>query len=187
MCEELVKQLRQDVEVVSRTMLDKKNLINDCGEVAALLLHDNCQRVVIVWDSRPPWSLENPKAEEFCLHEEREGIFMSLKKAGVSSSNVYLVCIREELEAWLLADKSAIAAAIKKLKSRRTPRIKDIKTPESVKRPKARLMKIFDQYASGYQAHVHALKIVKELRDFDKIKRCESFKRFALKATDTML
>lgn len=186
----MVKQLRQDVEVVSRPLDNKLKLIAGCGEIAALLLHENCQRVVIVWDSRPPWSMQEPIAKEFCLHEEREGILMSLKKAGVTSKNVYLVCIREELEAWLIADNRAIAKAISRLTNRKKPRIAEEKNPESVEKPKSRLINIFKQYTHGpYQEHLHALKIVKELKllGFNKIKRCETFKRFALKATDTKL
>src|SRR5947209_4158890 len=84
-CVYLINRLQPDIDVVSRTLREKRSLIANCGETAALLLQDNCQRVVIVWDSHPPWRLENPKAEEPCRHEEREGIFTSLRKAGVDS------------------------------------------------------------------------------------------------------
>ncbi len=187
MCEYLVKRLRPGTEVVSRTMGNKVKLINDCGETAALLLHDNCQSVVIVWDVRPPWSLQKPIAEEFCLHEEREGILESLKKAEVNPSDVRLVCVCQELETWLIADNRAIAKAISRLTRHKEPKIKEEKNPESVKDPKARLIKIFKKHKTyEYQAYYHALRIVKELPDFDKINRCQSFRQF-VKATDTTL
>ena len=183
-CEYLVKRLQPDTEVDSRTMVNKKILIAECGEKAAQLLDDNCQRVIIVWDLYPPW---RPKGEKPCRREDRKAICDSLKQAGVDCQKVHLVCICQELEAWLLADNRAIVAAIEKL-IRRTPRITGIKkNPESVEDPKSRLDNIFRQYTHRpYQAHTHALKIVKELPDFKKIKRCQSFKQF-VKATDTEL
>ena len=188
MCEYLVERLRPGTEVVSRTMTDKKNLIDKCGEAAALLLHEDCQRVIIIWDLHPPWRLENPKGKEPCRHEEREGIIKSLEEAGVMSPDVHLICICEELEAWLLADKRAIEAAIEKL-IRRRPKIRGVRRDtESVKKPKVRLDKIFKQHTHRpYQGHVHAIKIVRELPDLNKIKRSQSFTRFALKATNTEL
>jgi len=193
-CEYLIKRLRPDADTVPITLENKFKLIERCGKATALLFDvDNCQRVVIVWDVRPYWSPQAPIAEGFCLHEEREGIFASLKEADVNSSDVHLVCIYRELESWLLADDRAIAKVISqltgsRLTGRNKPKIKDEKKPESVKDPKARLMKIFKQHRTQeYNAYYHALRIVKELQNFDKIKRCNSFKRFALKATDTKL
>ena len=182
-CEYLVKRLQPGTEVVSVTLDNKPKLIAGCGETAAELLRSSCQRVIIVWDLYPPW---RPLGEKPCRLEERQAIFRSLEKAGVTSK-VYLVCIREELEAWLLADRRAIAAAITKLTGHE-PTLSDIKNPESVKNPKLRLDKIFRQHTHrAYQAHSHAFKIVQELPDFTKIKRCPTFKRFALRATDIEL
>lgn len=186
-CEYLIEQLRPGTEVVSVTLTQKKNLIGRCGDAAALLLQETCQRVVIVWDLYPPWRPENPKSEEQCRHDERAGIVRSLKEADVTSANVHLVCISEELEAWLIADNRAIEAAISRPTNSKKPRIREEKNPESVKNPKKVLMRIFRQHTRGYQPHVHALKIVKKLPDFKKIRRCESFVRFALKATDRQL
>ena len=186
-CEYLVKQLRPDTEIVSRTLINKKNLINDCGEQAALLLQENCQRVVIVWDLYPPW---RPKGEKPCRCEDREAILESLQRAGVTSKSVYLICISEELEAWLIADNRAIEMAISRLTGRKKPKIKEEKNPHSVSKPKTRLMRIFRQHkASRYKDHIHAIKIVRELESLglNKIKRSESFTRFALKATDTKI
>lgn len=185
-CEYLVQRLQQETEVVSITLRDKPNLIARCGETAALLLNENCQRVVIVWDLYPPWR----KGEKPCRRKDREAIFRSLQEAGVASKNVYLVCIREELEAWLIADDRAIAKAISRLTGRQEPRIAEVRKPDSVSNPKERLIKIFKQHTRHqYQGHVHAIKIVRELESLslNKIKRSDSFKRFALKATDTKL
>lgn len=133
-CEYLIEQLRPDTKVVSVTLTEKNNLIARCGDAAAaLLLQETCQRVVIVWDLYPPWRLENPRSEEQCRHHERAGILRSLKEAGVTSRSVHLVCISEELEAWLIADNRAIERAISRLTNRRRPRIREEKNPESVR------------------------------------------------------
>jgi uncharacterized protein DUF4276 len=186
-CEYLVRQLHPHTEVVSVTLTEKRNLISHCGEAAAQLLRDNCQRVVIVWDLYPPW---RNKGEKPCRYEDRKAILESIQQAGVTSQNVHLVCIREELEAWLIADNRAIEIAISKLVDHKRPRIAKVADPDSVSKPKVRLMKIFKQHTPRqYEDHIHAVKIVRELESlgFNRIRRSKSFARFALKATDRKL
>jgi hypothetical protein len=181
-CEHLLERLLPDVEVVSVTLGNKPNLIARCGDTAAQLLQDSCQRVIIVWDLYPPW---RPRGENPCRREDREEIFTSLDQAGVSLTNIHLVCICEELEAWLLADRRAITAAISRMTGRQA-RITDTRRPELVRNPKAKLDNIFRQHTHRqYQGHNHAIKIIRELPDLTKIMRCQSFARFALKATGT--
>ena len=183
-CEYLLGRLQPNTEVISITLGNKLNLIARCGDTAALLLGESCQRVIIVWDLYPPW---RPKGENPCRREDREAIFNSLEQAGVTSSDIYLVCIREELEAWLLADERAISTAIFSL-TRRRPRITGVRNPERIRNPKAKLDNIFRQHTHRqYQGHNHAIKIIRELPDFNRIKHCQSFARFALKATGTEL
>jgi len=52
-CEYLAAQIRPGVVPVSRTLDNKANLLKDAGKVAAALLADGCERVLIVWDLRP--------------------------------------------------------------------------------------------------------------------------------------
>lgn len=183
-CEYLLEQLQPNAEVISITLSNKLNLIARCGDTAAQLFQESCQRVIIVWDLYPPW---RPRGDNPCRREDREEIFRSLEQAGVALANVYLVCIREELEAWLLADRRAISSAIARMTGRRRPRIADTKKPELVRNPKKRLINIFTQHTHRpYQGHDHAIRIIRE-SDFNKIKRCPSFARFVLKATGTEL
>lgn len=182
-CEHVLVRLRPNAEVLSVTLRNKPNHIASCGDAAAQLLSEGCQRVIIVWDLYPPW---RPRGERPCRREDREEIFSSLEQAGVALPNVHLVCIREELEAWLLADRGAISTAISKMTGCRA-RIPDTKKPELVRNPKGRLDNIFREHTPRpYQGHTHAIRIIREA-DFKKIKRCPSFARFALKATDTQL
>jgi len=178
-CEHLLKSLQPNVEIVSVTLVNKPNLITKCGEAVVQLFAENCERVIIVWDLFPPWGGEP------CRHEDREAILGSLEQAGADIQNVYLVCIHEELEAWLLADHRAVEIAISQLTGRKT---KLQKVKEFEKKPKTKLMNIFWQHTHRpYQAHKHALQIVRELPDFNRIGRCESFARFALKAAGVEL
>lgn len=183
-CEYLVRRLQPSAEVVSVTLGNKLNLVARCGDTAAQLLRENCQRIIIVWDLYPPW---RPRGENPCRHEDREAVFNSLEQAGVTSSDVHLVCIREELEAWLLADNRAISAALLKLTGRKA-RIAGVRHAELVRNPKSTLDNIFRQHTHRqYQAHSHAIRIIRELPDFNRIRDCPSFSRFAMKATNTEL
>jgi hypothetical protein len=64
-CEYLAGQLLPGVEWVSRTLDNKANLLQDAGRVAAALLADGCERVLIVWDLRPA-SSDYPQIPTHC-------------------------------------------------------------------------------------------------------------------------
>jgi hypothetical protein len=49
-CEYLARKLLSAVQCISRTLDNKANLLKDAGRVAAALLADGCERVLIVWD-----------------------------------------------------------------------------------------------------------------------------------------
>ena len=40
-------------------MDNKLRLLEECGTASRLLFDDGCQRVVILWDERPPWPKMN--------------------------------------------------------------------------------------------------------------------------------
>ena len=116
------------------------------------------------------------------VEEDHEAIIRSLSLAGVLSQNVYLVCIEEELEAWLIADGRAISAMLS------TPshpiKVPDVKRPEQIYNPKGRLKRIFPQHSgSPYNDRVHAGRIVRALPDLNRLKRCAAFIRFVIKVT----
>ena len=70
-CEYLAKQICAGIVPVSRTLDNKPNLLRDAGKVAAELLADGCERVLIVWDLRPAWP---DKKDRPCRKTEREAI-----------------------------------------------------------------------------------------------------------------
>ncbi len=179
-CEHLARMLEPDIEISSVTLDSKPDLVRDCGEAAAALLDEGCERVVIIWDLYPPWG---GKKQKPCRRKDRENILQSLAQAGVNSPHVYLVCIEKELEAWLLADERAIRAVL----SRDTfeAKVPRTKNPEQTTNPKKRLIKIFKENGrnSGYTDLTDAIRIVRELTDLKKLKKCATFVRFAVKVT----
>ncbi len=180
-CRHLVHQLDPTIQFIPATLDNKKNVIADCGLAAKALL-GACVKVIIVWDLYPAWREKGIKP---CRHEDRQAIFQSLQTEDVDLDKVSLVCIREELEAWLIADHRAVTAMLQLIKHPHpVGRITKCPNPDSVRNPKKRLTKIFTQELGTGRRYVdywHALLIAIEIADFIRIRRSDSFKRFALK------
>jgi hypothetical protein len=178
-CEMLAHRLKPDIRIASVTLDNKPKLLADCGQAAARLFQDGCARVIIVWDLYPPWREAGAKP---CRREDRKAIARSLKKANVKSKPVYLICIEEELEAWLIADGRALSTVL----SRPTHpvRVNDVKKAEKTRNPKKRLTNAFREHSGHpYSDRTHAKQIIEAMPDLNRIKRCASFVRFAVKAT----
>ncbi len=182
-CELLAKRLKPSIIVSSVTLDNKRKLLAECGEAAAQLFKDGCERVVIVWDLYPPWRESGVKP---CRREDRQAIARSLKKAKVSYKHVYLVCIEQELEAWLITDGRAVSQILSR--PAHPVQVGDVKNSEKVHNPKKRIIKTFQQYTGRpYTDRIHAKQIVEAMPDLNRIKRCASFVRFAAKATGVAL
>ncbi len=183
-CEILLKKLDPTIQTKSVTLDSKPNLVQKCGAAAKQLLDtEKCDRVIIIWDLYPTWRTDGEKP---CRKEDCKSIFESLDGAGVDRNKVHLVCITEELEAWLLADGGAISTTLSKPTHQVT--VPDTKKPEQVKNPKKRLSQIYQQHIGRkYSDLIDGEKISKNIDDFKKIRRSDSFCRFALKATDTLI
>ena len=177
-CTHLVTRLSPGVVVVPATLTNKKIMIADCGVIAAGLLDtDGCVHVLIVWDLFPPWRDQKP-----CRHKDRQNIFASLDAAGVPRDQVSLVCITEELEAWLLADEEALRIFLS-TETYQAKGVPQIKKPERERNPKKRLDQIFRANRRGrYSDLEHALYIARAWPNLNRLrKRCETFRRFEQK------
>jgi hypothetical protein len=179
-CEHLARKLQEDIEISSVTLNNKPNLISECGDSAAVLLQQGCERIIIIWDLYPAW---REKGEKPCLKEDRNVIMESLSKTGVKSSQVHLVCIEQELEAWLLADGDAISQVVSK--PTHPVRIPNSPHPERRSNPKKYLNRFFKEHgiSKGYPDRDDAEKIVKNIVNLNKLKCCPSFVRFQEKLT----
>jgi hypothetical protein len=103
--------------VTSRTLGNKPKLLSGCGAVAAELLKDQCDRVLIVWDLWPSWGSVPP-----CRRDDRKQALDSLAEAKVKMHGIRLLCIEQMLESWLLADTQALERLVAKWVNPRTPR-----------------------------------------------------------------
>lgn len=176
-CEYLARRIRPGVTISSATHRNKPEMIADCGKDVAQLLKEGCKRILIVWDLFPPW---RKAGEKPCRKVDREAIRKSLKLAGVENAPVFLVCVREELEAWLLADGRAIAAVLSTA-AHPVPAIADARHPDRVPNPKARLQRQFRVHRRGeFNDLIHAIKII-QAADLNRLGRSESFRRFKAK------
>ena len=176
-CELVLSRLMPDLEIVTITLDNKPNLVEQGGVSAAQLFSEGCERIVMVWDLYPPWRDQKP-----CRKEDRENIAQSLKVAGLTGGEVYLVCIEEELEAWLIADGRALSTVLSR--PAHPVKINHEKRVQQKQKPKTHLNKIFQQHTGRpYVDSIHAEKIIRALPDFSQLRRCETFARFVLKAT----
>lgn len=184
-CEHLAKQslrdAKQEAELSFATLNNKPSLLHQCGDAASILLLQGCDRVLIVWDLYPAW---RERGQKPCLAEDRRTIFENLQAANVDSSRVALVCIHEELEAWLLADGEVLTSFLQSLSSH-AKRVGHHKDPERISNPKTKLNKLMQESTGRkYEDYTHARKIVRSINDLSRLRKvCATFRRFEEKVT----
>ena len=161
-------------------MDNKARLLEECGTATHLLFAGGCERVVILWDERPPWPGMH---ESLCWHNERERILRELQQAGVAHQSVFLVCIEREFETWLLSDERLIARVLST--DAHPVRIPPQRRPDRLPNPKGTMITLFRQYGQGkrYVDTLYARSFATCLSDINRLKRCPTFRRFAEKLT----
>ena len=178
-CEYLVRQLKPGAVVVSRTLDNKANLLKEAGQVAAQLLADSCDCVLVIWDLRPAWPDKNNKP---CRKQERDALKLSLNNANVpAGARVYLVCVEQELESWLLADERKLSNYLSTDAHAYT--VDKVRKPDRTMQPKAAVINHFKTArGSRYDDKVHAVKVIAtgEL-DWKRLRRSDSLARFESK------
>lgn len=184
-CKNLVDRIRPADEFVAITLDNKPKLISGCGEAAKQFLNNGCAQVFIIWDLYPAWRV---KGEKPCRKEDRDNIFESLNAAQVPLDKVHLICIEQELEAWLIADGRSISSYL----STQTNQVAigHESRPDQVQNPKKKLNKHFTQNRGSnfnYIDYMHAEKLVALIPDYQKLKKSKTFKRFYFKLTGTQL
>jgi hypothetical protein len=179
-CEYLIRTHFASVELGRCvTLTQKPNLLSECGAAAANLLDEGHDRVIVLWDLYPAWRQDGEKP---CLSVDRKMVLASMAAAKVSADKIFLVCISEELEAWLLADGSALTTFLSRT-THPVPRIQDRKVPDSVQNPKTVLTMLTQKHGRPkYNDMTHAIQIIK-LVDLNKLRRSASFQRFEAKVT----
>lgn len=180
-CEHAVERLVPGTDTEPFPLGNKKKLIANCGWAAKALLNDRgCDRVIIVWDLFPAWNgPPSARGDEAQIQAE-------LRKENVPLERISLICIEQELEAWLLADERALLKIIPR-PTHPVPaaklRIHD-GNPDTVQGPKERLKQLFRIYGGRtYNSHIHADHIAQAVEDCTKMRRSPSFRRFAKAVT----
>lgn len=159
----------------------KPDLFANAGNVARTLFATGYDRVLVIWDILPRW--HRPDGET----QDRQDLNPSLVNAGVDAHPcLYLIAIHKELEAWLLADGSALSAVLSRPAHPVT--IKDNKSAETDSNPKKKLEKLFEthnipfgpQPAQGsYQPKLAAVRIAENVpANFGQLGKLKSFKQF---------
>ena len=171
--EYVINQLCNAIEVVviPSGTTNKPSMIANCGEIAQTLIEaEACQKVAILWDLIPAWG------GKACRKDDIDAITKNLIAANVDLSKIKLICIEPELEGWLIVD----GAALTKYKT-------DICRPHPVKKFNGAKLSAKSNNSKNtiskylerkYNDIIEAIRIVKNIEDFDKIARKhESFSR----------
>jgi hypothetical protein len=187
-CIHLLKMLDEKVDYSCKALTNKPGLINDCGKTAKNLIElEKCTKVIVVWDLYPAWR-ENKVP---CRREDREAIAEAMTNAGVKTSQYEMVCIEEELEAWLISDERALRLYLEeRIHPHPIGKIKKIKNPDLQRLPKTWLTKLFNHVLGNrikYVEYTDAVLIVKKIVDLKRVKNSDSFKRFAKKTVGKIL
>lgn len=174
-CEYLASQIRPDAKPISCTMDNKPKLLSGAAEVAKMLLDNGCERVLIVWDLRPAWP---DKKHKPCRAIERQNLLTALARAQLENRPVYLVCIEQELESWLLADELKLGNFLSTATHHFS--IQRVRKPDRIPQPKAEIINHFKQAGRGrYEDLNHAIKVVRNGGlNLQRLRQSESFTRF---------
>jgi len=159
----------------------KLELFSRAGDVAKTLFATGYDKVIIIWDILPRWNKPDGEAQD------RQDLQPALVNAGVDQHPcLYLIAIHKELEAWLLADGSALSAVLSR--PAHPIIIKDNKRAATDANPKKKLEKLFEihnipfgpQPAQGhYQPKLTALRIAEKVpAHFGQLAKLTSFRQF---------
>jgi hypothetical protein len=178
LCRKICALLQRDTGVVIEPeifpMGNKLRLIEDCAATTQTLFNQGYERVVILWDERPPWP---DMKEPLCWSKERSRILDDLRQANLASRPVFLVCIEREFESWLLHDHQLLSALLsRKTRAVRIPRQKH---PDRMPNPKGQMMSLFRKHGATYVDVQYARRMAEALESLDHLLRCPTFRRFA--------
>jgi hypothetical protein len=157
-------------------MDNKRRLLEEGATAAGALLDGGCDRVVILWDEEPSWP---ERREPLCWHREREHLLASLRAQGLNPAVVHLVCIARAFESWLMFDGTLLSRFLSR--PAHPIRVRPPANPHRLRNPKGVLMGIFRQHRQRYIDVAVARPLAATLDDLTRLRRCETFRRFAEK------
>ncbi len=169
----LAEKYCQGMEVVFVGNRNKSELLNDSpAQCESLLEIDTCDKVLIIYDLKPRWDKKQKQENE----NFEEKLTTKLREQGIDLEKVSVVCIKQMLETWLIADENAVRNyKIKKHKlTDNEPSFNGGKKQLNNPKPK----NLIESYLSEYNPTTTALEIIKEA-SLSKVERwSESFRNF---------
>ncbi|MDD5478944.1 hypothetical protein [Rhodoferax sp.] len=179
--EHFAKRIAPGAAVKTFPQGTKPELFSKAGEVAKTLFTTGYNKVLIIWDILPRW--EKPDGEA----QDRLDLLPSLVNAGVATHPcLFLIAIHKELEAWLLADGTALSAVLSR--PAHPVAIAHTKNADTVANPKKRLEQLFEQHnvpfgpqpmQGAYQPKLAAIRIAEQIpANFGQLGKLGSFKKF---------
>lgn len=169
----LIEQYCKNIRVVFIGNRNKNDLFNDCPEQCVGLLEiDNCDEVLIIYDLKPRFDTKSNRAN---VHFQVE-LTAKLHSMGLDMEKITLICIKQMLETWLIADENAVRNyKIKKYKlTAPQPYFNGGKKQLNNSKPKD----LIETYLSDYNPTTTAIEIIKQA-DLNIVgKRCSSFVEF---------
>lgn len=158
------------------TMVNKKRLMEEGPIVAQTLLESGCEYVFIIWDRKPRW--DDPLGN---CYTDRENLTQSLELLEVDINKVFLCCIDQMLESWMIADSRGFMSWIRSKTPHALPEFGDHKTSARQTFPKDIIKRYLrDHYPTWqYDDYEDNIEIVKRLPDFNRAARWnQSFNYF---------
>jgi len=170
-------KIAPEIKVVPVPMNNKPNLQKNCRPAARKLIDDGCDHIFIIWDLYPSHSAQKP-----CRKCDVDMIRSSLANSGVDLDKVSLVCVEQELESWLIADRRALVAVLSTREHPVSPNLmRKQRNPDIVSNPKGMLRSIFKKSGSkrsDYDDQEHAILIAQSIPDCRYLSNSPSFRRF---------
>ncbi|MDR1142440.1 MAG: hypothetical protein LBL62_12165 [Planctomycetaceae bacterium] len=175
--EYVIRRLCPSLDVKPTGTKNKLQMIEKCGNIASLLLgEDCCDYVVIIWDLMPPWSQHREKP---CRKKDIDMILNNLENANIDplviKSKIKLICIEPELEGWIITESKALESY---QQEKHPTHPKRFSPPKNIPRTDSHCKPIIEKYLGNYNDIYDAIKIVKHFDNFDKVARKHtSFRR----------
>ncbi len=184
--EHFAKRIAPNASVKTFPQGSKPELIAKAGKVAASLFETGYDKVLILWDIMPRFGRPDGEAQD------TQDIKASLANANLAQHPcLFLIAIHKELEAWLLADGSALSALFSRPAHPIT--VAHTKNADTVANPKKRLEKLFTQHnvpfgpqpqQGDYQPKLAAIRIAERIpANFGQLGKLASFKNFGRSLT----
>lgn len=186
--EHFAKRIAPNANVKTFPQGSKPELIAKAGEVAASLFETGYDKVLILWDIMPRFGRPDGEAQD------TQDMRASLANANLAQhSCLFLIAIHKELEAWLLADGSALSALFSRPAHPVT--VAHTKNADTMANPKKRLEKLFTQHnvpfgqqpqQGSYLPKLAAIRIAELIpANFGQLGKLASFKSFGHSLTAT--